>query len=271
MAKSAWPKSRACWAANASLAWHDAGARQGNAGHPKQETLGPAIRKRLSTMSLELVLITGMSGSGKSVALRALEDAGYFCVDNLPPELLLIVRRAGSKQPAARVAIAMDVRSATSLPLVPAATARAMRRDGVAVRPLFLDATTDTLVRRFSETRRRHPLSRQEPKTVPDQHRALVEAIELERELLADLRDGAHVIDTSLIRATRSCRLHQVADLSTPQRSSPWCSSRSPSSAACRSMPTTCSTCACCPIRTTCPRCASSRAATAGDRLPARS
>src|SRR6185369_18065393 len=104
-----------------------------------------------AAMTLEIVLITGMSGSGKSVALRALEDAGYYCVDNLPPELLLSFVALEQQARAPRVAIAMDVRSATSLPLVPQQL-RELRRQGVLVRPLFLDATTDTLVRRFSET-----------------------------------------------------------------------------------------------------------------------
>jgi UPF0042 nucleotide-binding protein len=156
---------------------------------------------------LELILITGMSGSGKSVALHALEDAGYFCVDNLPPELLLSFVALEQQHGARRVAIAMDVRSATSLPLVPAQL-RELRQQGLNVRPLFLDATTDTLVRRFSETRRRHPLSQRAEAgaaglagVATDQHRALVESIELERELLADLREQAHVIDTSVLRA----------------------------------------------------------------------
>ncbi len=154
-------------------------------------------------MSLDLVVITGMSGSGKSVALRALEDAGWYCVDNLPPELLLPFVALERAQPGKHVAIAMDVRSASSLPLVPAQL-RALREQGVAVRSLFLDSTTDTLVRRFSETRRRHPLSNQsaaadEGDPLARRH-ALVEAIELERELLADLRDQAHVLDSSTIR-----------------------------------------------------------------------
>lgn len=153
-------------------------------------------------MSLELVLITGMSGSGKSVALRALEDAGYFCVDNLPPELLLSFVDMQHQETRRRVAIAMDVRSGTSLPQVPAQLRELMER-GVAVRPLFLDATTDTLVRRFSETRRRHPLSKSISETGADLHRALVEAIELEREELAELREHAHVIDTSVLRASQ--------------------------------------------------------------------
>jgi UPF0042 nucleotide-binding protein len=161
-------------------------------------------------MAQELVLITGMSGSGKSVALRALEDAGYYCVDNLPPELLLSFVALERQRGARRVAIAMDVRSANSLPLVPAQL-RELQAQGVTVRPLFLDATTETLVRRFSETRRRHPLSSdaQEGEGNPaaaagkDQRRALIDAIELERELLADLREQAHVIDSSVLRAAQ--------------------------------------------------------------------
>lgn len=151
-------------------------------------------------MSLDIVLITGMSGSGKSVALHALEDAGYYCVDNLPPELLSAFVALQKQQNATHVAIAMDVRSGVSLPLVPQQL-DSLRREGVVLRSLFLDSTTDALVHRYSETRRRHPLSRQDHLTnLPEQQRALVQSIELERELLADLRDGADVIDTSIIR-----------------------------------------------------------------------
>jgi UPF0042 nucleotide-binding protein len=158
-------------------------------------------------VTLEIVLITGMSGSGKSVALHALEDAGYYCVDNLPPELLLPFVALEQKSGAQRVAIAVDVRSATSLPLVPAQL-QALKRENVRVQALFLDATTDTLVRRFSETRRRHPLSGNRPRVAEsdaahDHQHALVDAIELERELLADLREQSHVIDTSVIRPTQ--------------------------------------------------------------------
>ena len=148
---------------------------------------------------LDLVLITGMSGSGKSVALHALEDAGYYCVDNLPPELLLPFVALEKQNGAAKVAIAMDVRSATSLPLVPQQLQQ-LRREGVAVQSVFLDASTDTLVRRFSETRRLHPLSRRD---ASDQQRALVDAITEERELLGDMREQSHVIDTSMIRASQ--------------------------------------------------------------------
>ncbi|MDM0043319.1 RNase adapter RapZ [Variovorax dokdonensis] len=149
-------------------------------------------------MSPEILLITGMSGSGKSVALHALEDAGYYCVDNLPPELLSAF--LALERPAQPVAIAMDVRSGQSFPLIPQQL-QTMRKQGVVLRSLFLDATTDALVRRFSETRRKHPLSHSEAEVEgPERFRSLVQAIELERELLADLRDGADIIDTSLIR-----------------------------------------------------------------------
>lgn len=147
-------------------------------------------------MALEIVLITGMSGSGKSVALHALEDAGYFCVDNLPPELLLQFVELEQRHQARRIAIAIDVRSAASLPLVPEQL-ELLRSRKIGVRSLFLDSATDTLVRRYSETRRRHPLSRSDD---ADAQRALVEAIEHERTLLGILRDHAHVIDTSIIR-----------------------------------------------------------------------
>lgn len=149
--------------------------------------------------TLEMVLITGMSGSGKSVALHALEDTGYYCVDNLPPELLTPFAALQDQHGASKVAIAMDVRSAVSLPLVPKQLEQ-LRAQGVAVKSLFLDANTETLVRRFSETRRLHPLSRID---TSDQHIALVDAIELERELLGDMRERAHVLDTSMLRSSQ--------------------------------------------------------------------
>ncbi|MCZ2406067.1 MAG: RNase adapter RapZ [Burkholderiales bacterium] len=148
---------------------------------------------------MEIVLITGMSGSGKSIALRALEDAGYFCVDNLPPELLQPFVALEHQHHGNRLAIAMDVRSATSLPQVPARLAQ-LRQQGCSVLCIFLDASTGTLVRRFSETRRRHPLFGAEQ---AKGRQALALVIELERELLAELREQAHVIDTSNLRASQ--------------------------------------------------------------------
>lgn len=149
---------------------------------------------------LEIVLITGMSGSGKSVALNALEDAGFFCVDNLPPELLLPLIKLEKQKKTNRIAIAMDVRTATSLPMLPEQLVTLEKR-GMSVKLLFLDATTGTLVRRYSETRRKHPLSQTTgDQSSPDLRRVLVDAIELERELLSDIRENAHLIDTSISR-----------------------------------------------------------------------
>jgi len=146
----------------------------------------------------EVVLVTGISGSGKSIALHALEDAGFFCVDNLPPELLREFLRIEHERSERRVAIAVDGRSAGSLPqLLP--LLEELRGEGVFIRSLFLDASSDTLVRRFSETRRLHPLSH-ESSSARDHHRALIEAIALERELLAELREVSTVIDTSQLR-----------------------------------------------------------------------
>ncbi|WP_296490135.1 RNase adapter RapZ [Rhodoferax sp.] len=154
-------------------------------------------------LKMHLVLITGMSGSGKSVALNALEDLGFYCVDNLPPELLMPLIKLERSYHASQLAVAMDVRSAGSLPLVPSQLAQ-LKAQGLQVDSIFLDASTETLMRRFSETRRRHPLSKTDtPDRSHDQHWGLAEAIELERELLSELRAGSHVIDTSIIRPTQ--------------------------------------------------------------------
>jgi UPF0042 nucleotide-binding protein len=142
----------------------------------------------------EIVLVTGISGSGKSVALHALEDAGFFCVDNLPPELLRDFVRLETLRRETRIAVAVDVRSAGSLPHLLPVLAQ-LRDEGIGVQSIFLDATTAALVRRFSETRRAHPLA--------DRGGALVEAIELERQLLAGLRELSTVIDTSQLRPTQ--------------------------------------------------------------------
>lgn len=175
---------------------------------PEPGELAPA-----GPRSREVVLVTGISGSGKSVALHALEDVGFFCVDNLPPELLREFLRLEHERSERRVAIAVDVRSAGSLPhLLP--LLEQLRGEGVAIVSIFLDATTDALVRRFSETRRPHPLSddnadgtrrspgpaRRRDDRALDGRRALIDAIELERELLAELREASTVIDTSQLR-----------------------------------------------------------------------
>lgn len=143
----------------------------------------------------EVVLVTGISGSGKSVALHALEDAGYFCVDNLPPELLRDFIRLEQERFTSRVAVAVDVRTAISLPQLMPLVAK-LRDEGQHIRVLFLDASTDALVRRFSETRRPHPLSAVEGEL----SRALIEALEMERELLSGMREIGTVVDTSQLR-----------------------------------------------------------------------
>ena len=158
-------------------------------------------------MSMDLVVITGMSGSGKSIALGALEDAGYYCVDNLPPELLEPFLALEDRLRARKVAIAMDVRSGESLPQLPLLL-HGLRDKGLSLRQIFLDANDHTLVRRFSETRRRHPLS---TPGETDIQRALLQTIRRERELLADLRERSHVIDTSHLRPSQL--LAMVKDL----------------------------------------------------------
>ena len=146
---------------------------------------------------MEIVLITGMSGSGKSVALRALEDSGFYCVDNLPPELLVPFAELENGLKEERVAIAIDVRSASSLPLMPGQL-QVLESLGFKITPIFLDASSDTLLRRYSESRRRHPLS---GRNATEGELALTESIEYERELLSRLREKSHIIDTSFLRA----------------------------------------------------------------------
>lgn len=141
---------------------------------------------------MQLFLISGLSGSGKSVALKALEDNGYYCVDNLPvemlPALMESLRQAGHE----RAAVSIDVRSGNSVQHLPQQV-ELLKQQGVDVHLLFLDAQTDTLVKRFSETRRRHPLS--------DDQLTLPECVQHERDLLADIGNVGHHIDTSEIGA----------------------------------------------------------------------
>jgi len=137
---------------------------------------------------LQLAIITGLSGSGKSIALNVLEDSGYYCVDNLPAQLLRetvdFLREAGYQ----RVAVSIDVRSGSSLARLPDLLQQ-IRSDELEIRIVFLDAKVSTLVKRFSETRRRHPLG--------DDQRTLTESIERERELLEGIGSLGHRIDTS--------------------------------------------------------------------------
>ncbi|WP_251862919.1 RNase adapter RapZ [Achromobacter sp. Marseille-Q4962] len=143
---------------------------------------------------LKVVLVTGISGSGKSVALRMLEDAGYTCVDNLPVRFLTEFIANARDDGMERVAVAIDVRSPGELAELPDVVT-ALRAMGTALRVVFLDASTTTLVQRYSESRRRHPLTDrlQRDGATP----SLAECISVERELLAPLREQEHVIDTS--------------------------------------------------------------------------
>ena len=145
---------------------------------------------------MQLILVSGLSGSGKSIALNVLEDGDYYCVDNLPATLLVDVADFLQDAGHERVAVSVDARSA-ALPALPENVSRLKAR-GIDCRVLFLEASSQTLLRRFSETRRRHPL------TVAGL--SLAEAIERERALLAGVADLGHRIDTSelLPRALQS-------------------------------------------------------------------
>ena len=145
---------------------------------------------------MQINLITGISGSGKSVALRAFEDAGYDCVDNLPVTLLENLITTLENEKSERIAVAIDARRGQSIAELPQILENLRRNHQVRV--VFLNADTNTLIQRFSETRRRHPLS---GKTQQTQAATLIEAIDKERSLLEPLRTQAHSIDTSNLPA----------------------------------------------------------------------
>jgi len=140
---------------------------------------------------VRLIVITGLSGSGKSVALKVLEDAGFYCIDNIPalllPETVAYLEQQGCQD----AAVSIDARSGDCLERLPEQLRHLQTR--LDLRVLFLEATESELVRRFAETRRRHPLSTGE--------RSLEECIRQERELLADLAALGHRLDTSELSA----------------------------------------------------------------------
>lgn len=139
---------------------------------------------------MRMVVVTGLSGSGRSAALKAFEDIGYHCVDNLPLVLLPdFVDFAEGSEEAARSAIGIDIREKDFPERFPALY-RELKARGSAIETLFLDATDQTLVRRFSETRRPHPLARGTT--------ALVDGIRMERAALREVKKLAdRIIDTS--------------------------------------------------------------------------
>jgi RNase adapter protein RapZ len=140
---------------------------------------------------VHLIILTGLSGSGKSVALRALEDSGFYCIDNLPATMLPLISHHVEASLQNKVAISIDSRSA-ALENLPSAIEH-LKNSGNQVDLLFLESNVDTLVKRFSETRRKHPLS--------DNSTTLAESISRERELLSNLSELSHRIDTSNINA----------------------------------------------------------------------
>jgi RNase adapter protein RapZ len=152
---------------------------------------------------MRIVLITGISGSGKSVALHMLEDTGYFCVDNLPPALLRSLVETRLKEGEAMLAVATDARSADSLTEL-GKDIQSLKDEGHDVKVFFLTASTESLITRFSETRRSHPLShRALANQQPNYRRTLTECIQLEREMLSGIQSLAHVIDTSNLSANK--------------------------------------------------------------------
>jgi RNase adapter protein RapZ len=140
---------------------------------------------------MQIILITGISGSGKSVALNVLEDLGYYCVDNLHPNLLHELVLTVGNDGILMLAVAMDARSTDSLAKLPQEIQRLQQEHQV--KALFLTASTQALVARFSETRRSHPLSHR-GRTV---NFTLIECIQEEREVLSAIENLGHVIDSS--------------------------------------------------------------------------
>jgi UPF0042 nucleotide-binding protein len=140
---------------------------------------------------MQLVIVTGLSGSGKSVVMKALEDSGYYCVDNLPAQMIKPMVEYLETAGHSKTAVSIDTRSA-QLHELPQQILQ-LKSGNTQVHLLFLESATDTLVKRFSETRRSHPLSRD--------GLTLAEAIHAERELLAELGDLGHRIDTSELSA----------------------------------------------------------------------
>ncbi|KXS32736.1 MAG: glmZ(sRNA)-inactivating NTPase [Candidatus Gallionella acididurans] len=149
---------------------------------------------------MQLFLISGLSGSGKSIALKVLEDSGYYCVDNLPADMLAALVEHLQRAGYSNIAVSIDVRSANSVQRLPPLLQQ-IRQQGVDVHVLFLDAQTDTLVKRFSETRRLHPLSDTTLLNGDKKARTLPECVSQERELLAEISDIGHHIDTTELNA----------------------------------------------------------------------
>ncbi len=147
-------------------------------------------RKTLSKKNLKVTIISGLSGSGKSTAIKALEDLGFFCVDNLPvlllPKFLELCQHSAAE--ISKVALVVDIREKNFLKAYPKVF-QSLKKDGYQLTTIFLECSDNVLVKRYSETRRRHPLV---------ENNSIMEGIAREREKLADLKQLADkVIDTS--------------------------------------------------------------------------
>lgn len=143
---------------------------------------------------MQLIIVTGMSGGGKSIAIRQLEDCGYYCIDNLPAPFLCPVAEDLNNRGIKAAAVSIDARSQSTFD-DSLNNVRQLENAGYDVRILFLTASQQELVKRFSETRRRHPLSTSAANQ--DQIVTLQEAINRERELLAPISTGASLMDTT--------------------------------------------------------------------------
>lgn len=146
---------------------------------------------------MQIVIVTGLSGAGKSTALRALEDIEFYCVDNLPvPLVAQLVEHLAHEGDRDKLALAIDSRQRRNLGAWQAALTK-LRGAGHRLEVMFLDASDEVLLRRFSETRRRHPLSGDD----------LLEGVRRDRELMTELRQGSAVVDTS------NLNMHQLKSI----------------------------------------------------------
>ncbi|HEU24131.1 MAG TPA: RNase adaptor protein RapZ, partial [Mesoaciditoga lauensis] len=155
-------------------------------------------------MASEFVLISGMSGAGKTTALGALEDAGYFCMDNVPPGLIMdMLSLMESTFNGKKIAAIVDVRAGKMLGEIKNVIEN-LRSRGVTIKIIFLDAKDDVLINRYNLTRRRHPLAEKEDQQIE-------RLLKQERELLREIREIAdYVVDTSLI-STHQLRSEIIA------------------------------------------------------------
>lgn len=165
-----------------------------------------------SSYTHELVIITGMSGAGKTVAVQSFEDLGYYCVDNLPPELLttFLALMKGSEKKISRMAVVMDLRGREFFGSLIESLDALLDEEDILLRILFLESDDATLVRRYKESRRSHPLA---PQGLP------LEGIQLERELLSEVKGRAKsIVNTSKLkpRELRERIAQEFSNMSSP-------------------------------------------------------